>query len=136
MAKQLSGTVKFQVPGGQATPAPPVGTALGRFGINLGQFVQQFNDRTKDAGDALWVIDDALVDGIVNGAADATRRSASTSVSFDEMVVDGAVNTLADELGRTSGLFRAWQTGYVQNYALIIALGIFVLVSAYLIFVL
>ena len=50
MAKQLEGTVKFQVPGGQATPAPPVGTALGRFGINLGQFVQQFNDKTKDAG--------------------------------------------------------------------------------------
>ena len=49
MAKQLAGTVKFQVPGGQATPAPPVGTALGRFGINLGQFVQQFNDRTKNA---------------------------------------------------------------------------------------
>ena len=49
MAKQLAGTVKFQVPGGQATPAPPVGTALGRFGINLGQFVQQFNDRTKEA---------------------------------------------------------------------------------------
>ena len=50
MAKQLVGEVKFQVPGGQATPAPPVGTALGRFGINLGQFVSQFNDRTKDAG--------------------------------------------------------------------------------------
>jgi large subunit ribosomal protein L11 len=50
VAKQLVGKVKFQVPGGQATPAPPVGTALGRFGINLGQFVQQFNDRTRDAG--------------------------------------------------------------------------------------
>ena len=50
MAKQLAGKVKFQIPGGQATPAPPVGTALGRFGINLGQFVPQFNDRTKDAG--------------------------------------------------------------------------------------
>ena len=50
MAKQLVAEVKFQIPGGQATPAPPVGTALGRFGINLGQFVQQFNDRTKDAG--------------------------------------------------------------------------------------
>lgn len=50
MAKQLVAEVKFQVPGGQATPAPPVGTALGRFGINLGQFVQQFNDRTKEAG--------------------------------------------------------------------------------------
>jgi large subunit ribosomal protein L11 len=48
MAKQLVGQVKFQVPGGQATPAPPVGTSLGRFGINLGQFVQQFNERTKE----------------------------------------------------------------------------------------
>ena len=50
MAKQVTGQAKFQVPGGQATPAPPVGTALGRFGINLGQFVQQFNDKTKEAG--------------------------------------------------------------------------------------
>ncbi len=48
MAKQIVGEVRFHVPGGQATPAPPVGTALGRFGINLGQFVQQFNDRTKE----------------------------------------------------------------------------------------
>ena len=48
MAKQISGQAKFQVPGGQATPAPPVGTSLGKFGINLGQFVQQFNDRTKE----------------------------------------------------------------------------------------
>ena len=48
MAKQLTGQAKFQVPGGQATPAPPVGTSLGKFGINLGQFVQQFNDRTKE----------------------------------------------------------------------------------------
>ena len=48
MAKQLVGQAKFQVPGGQATPAPPVGTSLGKFGINLGQFVQQFNDKTKE----------------------------------------------------------------------------------------
>ena len=48
MAKQIQGQAKFQVPGGQATPAPPVGTSLGKFGINLGQFVQQFNDRTKE----------------------------------------------------------------------------------------
>ncbi|MCA9152495.1 MAG: 50S ribosomal protein L11 [Planctomycetales bacterium] len=50
MAKQLVGQAKFQVPGGQATPAPPVGTSLGKYGINLGQFVQQFNDRTKEYG--------------------------------------------------------------------------------------
>ena len=48
MAKQLVGSAKFQVPGGQATPAPPVGTSLGKFGVNLGQFVQQFNDKTKE----------------------------------------------------------------------------------------
>ena len=48
MAKQMVGQAKFQIPGGQATPAPPVGTSLGKFGINLGQFVQQFNDRTKE----------------------------------------------------------------------------------------
>ncbi|TWT73645.1 50S ribosomal protein L11 [Posidoniimonas polymericola] len=50
MAKQLVGQEKFQIPGGQATPAPPVGTALGKHGINLGQFVQAFNDATKEAG--------------------------------------------------------------------------------------
>lgn len=48
MAKQMVGQAKFQVPGGQATPAPPVGTSLGKFGVNLGQFVSQFNERTKD----------------------------------------------------------------------------------------
>ena len=48
MAKQLVGQAKFQVPGGQATPAPPVGTSLGKFGVNLGQFVSQFNKRTRE----------------------------------------------------------------------------------------
>jgi len=48
MAKQLVGQAKFQVPGGTATPAPPVGTSLGKYGINLGQFVQQFNDQTRE----------------------------------------------------------------------------------------
>ncbi|MEC7409580.1 MAG: 50S ribosomal protein L11 [Planctomycetota bacterium] len=48
MAKQVSGIAKFQIPGGQATPAPPVGTSLGKYGVNLGQFVTAFNDRTKE----------------------------------------------------------------------------------------
>src|SRR2546426_6754612 len=50
MTKQLAGRGKSQIPGGQATPAPPVGTSLGRYGINLGQFVSQFNERTREAG--------------------------------------------------------------------------------------
>jgi large subunit ribosomal protein L11 len=48
MAKQLTAQIRLQVPGGQATPAPPVGPALGQHGVNIGQFVSQFNDRTKD----------------------------------------------------------------------------------------
>jgi large subunit ribosomal protein L11 len=48
MAKQVTAQVKLQVPGGQATPAPPVGPALGQHGVNIGQFVQRFNDQTKD----------------------------------------------------------------------------------------
>ena len=48
MAKKIKTIVKLQVVGGQATPAPPVGTALGPHGINLQQFVSQFNDVTKD----------------------------------------------------------------------------------------
>ena len=48
MAKQVVGQAKFQVPGGAATPAPPVGTSLGKYGVNLGQFVSQFNERTRE----------------------------------------------------------------------------------------
>jgi len=46
MAKQVAGYVKLQCPGGSATPAPPVGPALGAHGVNIGQFVKQFNDKT------------------------------------------------------------------------------------------
>src|SRR3989442_1216567 len=49
MAKQVTALIKLQCPGGQATPAPPVGPALGQHGVNIGQFVSQFNDKTKDA---------------------------------------------------------------------------------------
>jgi large subunit ribosomal protein L11 len=48
MAKKLAKEFKVLAPGGQATPAPPLGPALGANGINPGQFIQQFNDRTKD----------------------------------------------------------------------------------------
>src|ERR1700738_3660237 len=48
MAKHVTALIKLQVPGGTATPAPPVGPALGQHGVNIGQFVSQVNDRTKD----------------------------------------------------------------------------------------
>lgn len=48
MAKEITALIKLQCPGGQATPAPPVGPALGQHGVNIGQFVQQFNAATAD----------------------------------------------------------------------------------------
>jgi large subunit ribosomal protein L11 len=50
MAKEIAVTIKLQAHGGQATPAPPVGPALGQHGVNIGQFVTQFNERTKELG--------------------------------------------------------------------------------------
>lgn len=57
MAQKVVGYVKFQVPAGKATPAPPVGPALGQYGINIGQFTKDFNERTKnDAGMMIPVV--------------------------------------------------------------------------------
>ena len=47
MAQKIVGYVRFQVPAGKATPAPPVGPALGQYGVNIGQFTKDFNERTK-----------------------------------------------------------------------------------------
>ena len=47
--KEMVAKIKLQCPGGQATPAPPVGPALGQHGVNIGDFVRQFNERTREA---------------------------------------------------------------------------------------
>ena len=47
MAQKVVGYIRFQVPAGKATPAPPVGPALGQYGVNIGQFTKDFNERTK-----------------------------------------------------------------------------------------
>ena len=47
MAQKVVGIVRFQVPAGKATPAPPVGPALGQYGVNIGQFTKDFNEKTK-----------------------------------------------------------------------------------------
>ena len=53
MAKPIKVKLKLQLPAGAATPAPPVGTALGPHGINIGDFVKKFNEATADKGDSI-----------------------------------------------------------------------------------
>ena len=48
MAKKVTKVIKLQIPAGKANPAPPLGPALGQAGINIGEFVNQFNDKTKE----------------------------------------------------------------------------------------
>ena len=53
MAKKVTGYVKLQIPAGKATPAPPVGPALGQHGVNIMEFTKQFNAKTADMGDLI-----------------------------------------------------------------------------------
>jgi len=48
VAQKVTGVIRLQIPAGKATPAPPVGPALGQHGVNIGQFTKDFNDRTKN----------------------------------------------------------------------------------------
>ena len=53
MAKKIEGYIKLQIPAGKATPAPPVGPALGQHGVNIVQFTKEFNAKTADMGDTV-----------------------------------------------------------------------------------
>ena len=53
MAKKVTGDIKLQIPAGKATPAPPVGPALGQHGVNIVEFTKQFNAKTADQGDLI-----------------------------------------------------------------------------------
>ena len=53
MAKKVTGYIKLQIPAGKATPAPPVGPALGQHGVNIAQFTKEFNARTAEMGDLI-----------------------------------------------------------------------------------
>jgi len=98
MAKQVVTQIKVQVTGGQATPAPPVGTALGPHGVNIGQFVSQFNDQTRDQmGTTLPVVisvyNDRTFDFII--------KSPPAAVLLKQVakVAKGAGNPLKDKVG-------------------------------------
>ena len=84
MAKQITAKIKLQAKGGQATPAPPIGPALGQHGVNIGQFVSQFNERTKELNGTIVPVEinvyaDRTFDFIVKSppAAELLKQAAS-----------------------------------------------------------
>ncbi|TWT58512.1 50S ribosomal protein L11 [Thalassoglobus neptunius] len=98
MAKQLVAEIKVQVTGGQATPAPPVGTALGPHGVNIGQFVQQFNDQTREmAGTTLPVVISVFNDRSFTFVIKSPP--AAVLLKQAAQVAKGASNPLKDKVG-------------------------------------
>ncbi len=98
MAKQVVTQIKVQVKGGQATPAPPVGTALGPHGVNIGQFVQQFNERTREmAGTTVPVVITVYNDR----SFDFVVKSPPAAVLLKQYakVAKGASNPRTDRVG-------------------------------------
>lgn len=101
MAKNVVKEIKVQIPGGQATPAPPVGTALGPHGVNIGQFVQQFNDRTKDlAGTTVPVVITVYNDR----SFDFVTKSPPAAVLLKQaaQIAKGSGNPKAEKVGVVS----------------------------------
>jgi NADH-quinone oxidoreductase subunit L len=80
----------------------------------------------------MWTFDARVVDGAVNGSSWLTRVAAWVSHMFDKYVVDGLVNLMAWIAGEGSYALRRVQTGLVQNYALMMIAGVFVLLTVYL----
>jgi len=83
-----------------------------------------------DAARAVYAFDAKVVDGVVNGLAWLSRLSSRITGAIDIYLVDGLVNTVAAFIIRLmSPLFRAAQTGFTQNYALVMVLGLMLAVA-------
>jgi large subunit ribosomal protein L11 len=101
MAKQITAQLKVQAPGGKATPAPPIGPALGQHGINIGQFVSQFNERTKSFN---GMVVPAVITVYADRSFDFIIKSPPASVLLKEAakVAKGAGNPLKDKVGKVT----------------------------------
>lgn len=99
--KQIVAQVKVQIPGGQATPAPPVGTSLGPHGVNIGQFVQQFNERTRPLN---GTVVPALITIYNDRSFEFVVKSPPAAVLLKQaaQVAKGAGNPKAEKVGKVT----------------------------------
>jgi large subunit ribosomal protein L11 len=117
MAKQVAAQIRLQVPGGKATPAPPVGPALGQHGVNIGQFVNQFNERSKDmAGITLPVVitvySDRTFDFIVKTPPAAVLLKQAAGIPLEKKKGGEVINP--EEKAKQSGKYKGFKVTAAQ----------------------
>jgi len=100
-AAKIKAQVKVQIAGGKATPAPPVGTALGPHGINLGQFVTQFNEKTRDLNGMIVPV---IVTVYEDRSFSFELKSPPASVLLKQAakLAKGAQNAKTEKVGRVT----------------------------------
>jgi large subunit ribosomal protein L11 len=117
MAKNVTAQIRLQVPGGKATPAPPVGPALGQHGVNIGQFVNQFNERSKDmAGITLPVVitvyNDRTFDFIVKTPPAAVLLKQAAGIPLEKKKGGEVINP--EEKAKQSGKYKGFKVTAAQ----------------------
>ena len=117
MARQVTAQIKLQVPGGQATPAPPVGPALGQHGVNIGQFVSQFNDRSKEMRGitlpvVITVYSDRSFDFIIKSPPAAVLLKQAAKIPIEKK--KGGEVIPGEEKTKRSGKYKGFRVSLAQ----------------------
>ena len=111
MAQKITGYVKLQIPAGKATPAPPVGPALGQHGVNIAAFTKEFNERTKnDMGLIIPVVITVYAEsgsGVPNKTKVATISKASVQKIAEMKMRDLNASTLESAMSMIAGTARS-----------------------------
>jgi large subunit ribosomal protein L11 len=117
MAREVKALIKLQCPGGMATPAPPVGPALGQHGVNISQFVQKFNDATKDNRGlmlpvVITVYTDRTFDFVVKTPPAAILLKQAAKIPIEKK--KGGEVLPAEEKAKRSGKYKGFTVSATQ----------------------
>jgi large subunit ribosomal protein L11 len=117
MARQAVAQIKLQVPGGQATPAPPVGPALGQHGVNIGQFVSQFNERSKEMRGVtvpvvITVYNDRSFEFVLKSPPAAVLLKQAAGIPLEKKKGGEVIN--AEEKAKGSGKYKGFKVSSAQ----------------------
>jgi large subunit ribosomal protein L11 len=117
MARQVTAQIRLQCPGGAATPAPPVGPALGQHGVNIGQFVTRFNDATKEMKGitipvVITVYSDRTFDFIIKSPPAAVLLKQAAGIPLEKK--KGGEVIPAEEKTKQTGKYKGFKVTNAQ----------------------